>query len=100
LYLQAHAHERSTITNKNAPPPDIRIHSNGAAESYGFRPLTDAGRAFVNGHAAMVKGRWQDDVFWFLDRYMPRDALNDPPLVLVVGIGSSDDYDVTWRRNR
>jgi hypothetical protein len=80
--------------------PDIRIHSNGAAESYGFRPLTDAGRAFVNDHAKIVKGRWWDDVFWFLDRDMPREALNVTPLVLVAGIGNSDDYDVTWQRSR
>lgn len=81
-------------------PADIRIHSNGAAESYGFRPLTDAGRAFVNGHAAMVKGRWQDGVFWFWDCYMPRAALNDTPLNIVAGIGDNDAHDKPWYRPR
>jgi hypothetical protein len=87
-----------TTTTNSTAPADIRVHSNGAAESYGFRPLTEAGAAFVNGHAAMVKGRWQDGVFWFWDLYMPREALNDTPLNVVSGIGGSDEHDRPWFR--
>lgn len=79
--------------------PDIRIHSNGAASSYGFRPLTQAGLLFVAGHAAMVKGNWQDGVFWFWDHLMPREALDATPLKLVAGIGDTDEHDKEWPRN-
>ncbi len=79
--------------------PDIRIHSNGSANAYGFRPLTDAGAAFVGAHASMVPGRWLDGVFWFNDVYMPREALNDTPLNLVSGIGDTADHDREWLRH-
>ena len=76
--------------------PDIRIHSLGAAEAYGFRPLTEAGRRFVDGHRAMVRGNWQDGIFWFHERFMPRHALAASPLRIVGGIGDSDAHDVPW----
>ena len=95
----AHMRLISTLA-KATTTADIRIHSNGSAESYGFRPLTPAGTAFVNGHAAMVSGRWVDGVFWFWDGYMPREALNRTHLMLVAGIGDSDEYDVEWSQDR
>lgn len=78
---------------------DIRVHSNGSAESYGLRSLTAAGAVFVNAHAAMVRGKWRDGVFWFWDPYMPRQALNDTPLTVVAGIGDTDQYDRPWPRD-
>jgi hypothetical protein len=79
--------------------PDIRVHSVGAANAYGFRPLSEAGSAFVNGHAAMVPGKWQDGIFWFNDRFMPRAALNASPLNIVAGIGDTDEHDRPWPRD-
>lgn len=79
--------------------PDIRIHSNGAASSYGLRPLSQAGLMFVAGHAAMVKGNWQDGVFWFWDHLMPAAALRDTSLTLVAGIGATDEHDRAWPRS-
>lgn len=80
--------------------PDIRIHSNDQEASYGFRPLTAAGLAFVAGHAAMVSGQWYDGVFWFQDYYMPFRALNDTHLHVVIGKGSTSAHDREWQRER
>ncbi len=80
--------------------PDIRVHSLGMACLYGFRPMTPAGKLFVDGHAAMVKGNWNEEgVFWFQDRFMPREALEASPLRIVAGVGDTDEHDRPWPKD-
>lgn len=80
--------------------PDLRVHSLGMANAYGFRPMTDAGKLFVDAHAAMVKGNWNEGVFWFHDRFMPRAALEASSLRIVAGVGDTNEHDTPWPCNR
>jgi hypothetical protein len=79
--------------------PDLRVHSLGMASAYGFRPMTAAGRAFVDEFASRVTGKWSDDgVYWFSDRLAsPYRELEGSTLNVVSGVGDTDEHDRPWR---
>ena len=81
--------------------PDLRVHSLGMASAYGFRPLTAAGRTFVQGFAAKIEGKWSDDgVYWFSDHLAsPYEVLQSSPLNAVSGIGTTSEHDRPWPRS-
>jgi hypothetical protein len=82
----------------NNETPDLRVHSLGMASAYGFRPMTPAGRAFVQEFAAKIEGKWSDDgVYWFSDHLAsPYDVLEGSPLNIVSGVGATREYDRPW----
>jgi hypothetical protein len=73
--------------------PDIRIRSVGPACLYGLAALTDAGRKWIETHAVPIGGGWNENTFWMNDRLLPRDELRKSKLVLVCGIGDTDEHD-------
>ncbi len=73
--------------------PDIRIKSLGAACLYGLAALTGAGRIWIETHAVPLGGGWDKNTFWMNDRLLPRDELRKSKLVLVCGIGDTDEHD-------
>lgn len=81
--------------------PDLRVRSAGAAGAYAFQPLTDAGRQFAEGFAGTIKGgRWVNGTFWFPDdEASPYEVLRGVELVIVSGIGDTDEHDRPWIRN-
>jgi hypothetical protein len=80
--------------------PDLRVHSLGMASAYGFRPMTAAGRAFVQDFAAKVEGKWSDDsVYWFSDHLAsPYQVLEGSSLNVVSGVGVTSEHDRPWPR--
>lgn len=94
----AHAQVREDHMKKDTP--DLRVHSLGMASAYGFRPMTAAGRAFVQDFAAKVEGNWSDDgVYWYSDHLAsPYDVLAGSPLNVVSGVGETSENDRPWPR--
>lgn len=80
----------------NKQSPDIRLHSMGAAEAYGLRPLSDAGTAYIGGFADRTRGRWHGGVFWFHESLLPRETLIASGLEVVAGIGDTHEHDLPW----
>ena len=80
----------------NLKNPDIRMRSSGAAELYGMMPLTEAGKEFVAAFSQQVPGQWNDETFWFNDRFMPSRRFKDRGLKIVAGIGTTDEFDSPW----
>lgn len=78
--------------------PDLRVRSAGAAGSYAFQPLTDAGKAWVDGFAARTQGSWDEEgTFWFRDSVAsPYEVLKGCGLTVVAGVGSTAENDVPW----
>lgn len=78
--------------------PDIRMRSNGAAETRALMFLTPAGEAFVRSFAATARGYWRDteDTFFFHESLFPAEELKASGLKIVAGIGTTDAHDVPW----
>lgn len=78
--------------------PDLRMRSNGAAESRALQFITKAGEDFVRATAAKTKGVWREEeqTFWMNDSVFPFDELKASGLRVVAGIGTTDEYDMPW----
>ena len=78
--------------------PDIRMRSNGAAESRALMYCTPEGEAFVRAFADKTPGFWREDecTYFFHETLLPVDELNASGLKLVAGIGSDADFDRAW----
>lgn len=85
--------EKDQIAN-----PDIRMRSNGAAESRALMYITQQGEDFVRAFAAKTKGVWREEenTFWVHDSLFPGDELKASGLRVVAGIGATDEYDEPW----
>ena len=85
--------EKGQIVN-----PDIRMRSNGAAETRALMYLTPKGEAFVRDFAAKINGFWRDEeaTFFFHETLLPVDELNASGLRVVAGIGTDDEWDMPW----
>lgn len=81
-----------------AANPDIRMRSNGSAESRAPMFITKAGEEFVRAVAAKTKGVWHEDeqAYWMHDCLFPFDDLEASRLRIVAGIGTDAGWDVPW----
>jgi hypothetical protein len=78
--------------------PDIRMRSNGSAESRALMYITKTGEDFVRAIAAKTKGVWREkeQTYWMHDRLFPGEELRASGLRLVAGIGTTDEHDMPW----
>lgn len=78
--------------------PDIRMRSNGSAESRALMFITKEGEDFVRNIAAKTKGVWhaEEQTYWMHDSLFPGDELRASGLRVVAGIGTTDEYDMPW----
>jgi hypothetical protein len=79
--------------------PDIRMRSNGSAESRALMYITEAGEKFVRNFAAKTKGVWraEENTFWVQDILFPVKELKASGLRVVAGIGTTDEHDRPWQ---
>jgi hypothetical protein len=78
--------------------PDIRMRSNGSAESRALMYITPEGQEFVRGIAARIEGVWREAecTYWMHDSVFPAEELRECGLKVVAGIGTTDEYDMPW----
>jgi hypothetical protein len=78
--------------------PDIRMRSNGSAESRALMYITKKGEDFVRAIAAKTKGVWREEeqTYWMHDSLFPGDELRASGLRVVAGIGTDDEWDMPW----
>jgi hypothetical protein len=78
--------------------PDIRMRSNGAAETRALMYCTPKGEAFVRTFAAKTPGFWREEesTYFFHETLLPVDELNASGLKLVAGIGTTAEHDMPW----
>lgn len=81
-----------------AANPDIRMRSNGSAESRALMYITKEGEDFVRAIAAKTKGVWREDenTYWMHDSLFPGDELRASGIRVVAGIGTTDEHDMPW----
>jgi hypothetical protein len=78
--------------------PDIRMRSNGAAETRALMYCTPEGETFVRAFASKTRGFWRDEesTYFFHETLLPVEELNASGLKLVTGIGTDDQFDRPW----
>lgn len=78
--------------------PDIRMRSNGSAESRALMYITPEGEKFVRDFAARTKGVWrtEENTYWVHDTLFPAEELAASGLKVVAGIGTTDEFDELW----
>jgi len=78
--------------------PDIRMRSNGSAESRALMYITPKGEKFVRDIAARIKGNWrqEESTYWMHDHDFPSEELRASGLKVVAGISTNKEYDEPW----
>jgi hypothetical protein len=90
--------DSKTARHEATRDPDIRMRSNGAAETRGLMYCTAAGETFVKAFAATTPGVWREAeaTYFFREDLLPVEELNASGLRLVAGIGTDAGFDMPW----
>ena len=92
---------RKAARKKVFRQPDIRMQSNGAAETRALMHCTPKGEAFVRGFAAKRPGfpHEEEGTYVCHEILLPVEELNASGLKLAGGIGITADHDMSWPCN-